>query len=345
MTDRELDLRDGCAQLSISVIMPVYNGAEFLRRSLEALACSTVKPSEVIVVDDCSTDNSIDVCRERGVRVLSTPRNSGPAVARNLAARVATGNVLLFVDADVLVKPETVGQMAALFEKRPEVSAVFGSYDDEPGEKNFLSQYKNLQHHYVHQISNPEAATFWSGLGAIRREVFLEFGGFDDKKFDTPSIEDIELGFRLRRSGHRIILDRSIQAKHLKKWGAASHMRTEIFSRALPWSKLILETNGMINDMNLRVRDRLSAIFVALIIVSVPFVPFFPALVPVILAFLVTIAYLNWGILRFFAAKRGIFFAVHAFFWQLLYFFYSGATFAFCWFSYTFTHAFAAKNE
>lgn len=329
----------------ISVIVPVYNGADLLRRCLDALACSTVEPLEIIVVDDCSTDDSYDVCLERKVRVLSTLQNSGPAVARNLGAQVAMGDVLLFVDADVLVKPETVGQMAARFEKHPEVSAVFGSYDDEPGEKNFLSQYKNLQHHYVHQISNPEAATFWSGLGAIRRGVFLELGGFDAEKFDTPSIEDIELGFRLRRSGHRIILDRTIQAKHLKKWGPVSHLRTEIFWRALPWSKLILETKGMINDMNLRVRDRVSAIFVALILVSMPFVLFFPALAPVILAFLVAIAYLNWGILRFFAAKRGIFFAVQAFFWQLLYFFYSGATFVVCWFSHTFVQTRADKKR
>ena len=339
MSEREVDLKDilqVSSQPLISVIVPVYNGAEFLRRCLEALARSTVQPLEVIVVDDCSTDSSMDVCLERKVQVLSTSQNSGPAVARNLAARVAMGDVLLFVDADVLVKPETVGQMVTRFENHPEITAVFGSYDDEPGEKNFLSQYKNLQHHYVHQISNPEAATFWSGLGAIRRGVFLELGGFDDKKFDTPSIEDIELGFRLRRSGHRIILDRTIQAKHLKKWSPVSHLRTEIFWRALPWSKLILETKGMINDMNLRVRDRVSAIFVALIIVLTPFVLFFPALVPLILAFLVGIAYLNWGILRFFAAKRGIFFAVKAFFWQLLYFFYSGATFVVCWLSYTF---------
>ena len=332
-------------QPSISVIVPVYNGVEFLRRCLDALGCSTVEPLEIIVVDDCSTDNSIDVCREKGVRVLSTPQNSGPAVARNLGAQVAMGDVLLFVDADVLVKPETVGQMAARFEKHPEVSAVFGSYDDEPGEKNFLSQYKNLQHHYVHQVSNPEAATFWSGLGAIRRDVFLHLGGFDDKKFDTPSIEDIELGFRLRRSGHRIMLDRSIQAKHLKKWAPLSHLRTEIFWRALPWSKLILETKGMINDMNLRVRDRVSAMLVALILVSMPFVLFYPALLSVILAVLLAIAYLNWGILSFFAAKRGIFFAVQAFFWQLLYFFYSGATFVVCWFSYTFLQTHANKQR
>lgn len=316
---------------SISVIVPVYNGASFLDRCLDALFDSTLKPSEVIVVDDCSTDDSADICRRKGVTVISTAKNSGPAVARNLAAGIATGEILLFVDADVVVKPDTVARVAERFANDPEISALFGSYDDEPGEPNFLSQYKNLQHHYVHQISSPEASTFWSGLGAIRRNVFVEFGGFDEKKFATPSIEDIELGFRLRRSGHKIRLDREIQAKHLKKWGAASHFRTEIVSRAIPWSKLILESQGLVNDMNLKTKDRMSAVFLALALCSVPLVFLSPALAVLPLLSLTAIAGLNWGILSFFRAKKGLWFAIRAFPLLVFYFLYSGATFAACW--------------
>lgn len=316
---------------TISVIVPVYNGGAFLHRCLDALDRSTVKPLEVIVVDDCSTDDSAKICRQKGVKVISTAKNSGPAVARNLAARIATGEILLFVDADVVVKADTVAQVGERFRSRPEISALFGSYDDEPGEPNFLSQYKNLQHHYVHQASSPEASTFWSGLGAIRRDVFVEFGGFDEKKFDTPSIEDIELGFRLRRSGHKILLDREIQGKHLKKWGAVSHLRTEILSRAIPWSKLILEGQGLVNDMNLKKKDRLSSGLVAFILIVLPFVFWIPSLLPLIILILVGIALLNWKILSFFARKKGVAFAVLTFPWQLLYFFYGGLTFASCY--------------
>lgn len=330
---------------SISVIVPVYNGSPFLHRCLDALAGSTLKPFEVIVADDCSTDDSADICREKGVTVISTAKNSGPAVARNLAAGNATGEILLFVDADVVVKPDTIARIAERFRSNAEISALFGSYDDDPAEQNFLSQYKNLQHHYVHQISNPEASTFWSGLGAIRRKVFVEHGGFDEKKFSTPSIEDIELGFRLRRSGHKILLDREIQAKHLKRWGAASHFRTEIVSRAIPWSKLILESKGLVNDMNLKTRDRLSAVFAALILGCLPFILLWPALalLPVLLS--VAIAFLNRGILSFFAAKRGLWFAIRTFPLLFFYFLYSGTTFIACWFRYSLPNAPAGRRR
>ena len=154
----------------ISVIVPVYNGAKFLNRCLGALFASDYSAFEVIVVDDGSTDDSSAICREKGAVVLSMPRQSGPSAARNFGVKEAKGEILLFVDADVVVKSDTIAKVAASFELHPEISALFGSYDDEPGEKNFLSQYKNLQHHFVHQNSNSEAATFWAGLGAIREK-------------------------------------------------------------------------------------------------------------------------------------------------------------------------------
>ena len=318
----------------ISVVVPVYNGRDFLRQCLNGIFASVYRSFEVIVVDDCSTDSGAEIAKKKGVSVITTPARSGPALARNLAANVAVGEVLIFIDADVVVKPDTLGQIAEHFQSRPDLSALFGSYDDEPAERNFLSQYKNLQHHFVHQNSSPTASTFWSGLGAIRRAVFIEFGGFDCKKFARPSIEDIDLGFRLHREGHQILLDRSIQAKHLKKWDISSHLKTEIFRRALPWSQLIIENNGLINDMNLKTADRTSALLVALSLIVAPLVPWFPALLLIPIACLVAIAFLNRQILSFFARKRGIPFAALTFPWQIFYYFYSGTTFALSWLFY-----------
>lgn len=331
--------------LFISVIIPVYNGRKFLTRCLDAVRASSYRSFELIVVDDRSTDESADISRSKGAVVLSTDTRSGPAAARNLAAETAKGEILMFIDADVVVKPETIGRIAERFETSPEVTALFGSYDDEPAEKNFLSQYKNLQHHFVHQNSNPEASTFWSGLGAIRRDVFIANGGFDCKKFSVPSIEDIDLGFRLRRSGHRILLDADIQAKHLKKWEVWSHLRTEIFYRALPWSRLIVENAGMINDMNLKKADRLSAALVAISLFLVPLAVWRPVLVLAIAASLAAVVFLNRKILVFFARKRGVPFALMTIPWQIFYFFYSGATFAACWCWFTLFQALGLRKR
>ncbi len=329
----------------ITVVIPVYNGSKFLDQCLDAIFTSSYRSFEVIVVDDCSTDDSAEISSGKGARVLTTARQSGPAAARNLAAETARGEILMFVDADVVVKPDTLGKVVDRFEQRPEISALFGSYDDEPAEKNFLSQYKNLQHHFVHQNSSSKASTFWSGLGAMWRDVFLEHGGFDCKKFAVPSIEDIDLGFRLRRAGHQILLDRDIQAKHLKKWQIVSHLRTEIFCRALPWSRLILENQGMINDMNLKTADRLSAIMVGCSLVLLPFVIWRPVFVLGIIGCLAAIVFLNRNILLFFVRKRGVLFAALTFPWQLLYFFYSGATFAGYWFWHNLLHNFGPRRR
>lgn len=319
----------------ISVIVPVYNGGKFLPACLDAIAASDYSPLEIIVVDDGSTDDSAKISRAKGAVVLSTVRRqSGPAAARNLAADKTRGDILLFVDADVVVKPDTIAKVAAVFQNRPEISALFGSYDDAPGESNFLSQYRNLLHHFIHQTSNPEASTFWAGLGAVRREVFTAVGGFDCERFAIPSIEDIELGARLRSAGHKILLDREIQGKHLKKWEAVSMVRTDVFCRAVPWSKLILTSQGLINDMNLKTADRLSAMLVGLCVALFPIVFWKPILLILLVAFLLILLFLNRKIFRFFVEKKGLLFAAMAFPWQLFYFFYSGVTFVVCWFRY-----------
>lgn len=241
----------------ISVIIPSHNAAQHLPECLRCLAESSIAPLEVIVVDDCSTDGSRQIAGEFGAKVLSTERRSGPAAARNLGARNARGRILFFLDADVCVHPDTIERVAEAFARDPSLDAVIGSYDDSPGCQDFLSQYKNLMHSFVHQTANHEAGTFWSGCGAIRKDVFLDFGGFDES-YDRPAIEDIELGYRLRSGGRRILLDRDIQVKHLKRWTFWGLVKTDILCRGVPWTELILRDRHMPNDLNVHLSQRVS---------------------------------------------------------------------------------------
>ena len=245
--------------MRISVVVPVRNDPAHLRACLRSLQASTFRDYEVVVMDDASSDESGALAREMGARVLRLERQSGPAAARNLGAEAAGGEVVLFVDADVCVHPETVAGVAAAFEQDPGIAALFGSYDREPGEKNLLSQYKNLFHHFVHQQAAPEAATFWAGCGAIRRAIFLEMGGFDTG-YGRPCIEDIELGARLRRAGHRIVLRHEIQVTHLKRWTLWGMIRSDVWDRGVPWTELILRERNLPDDLNLKTGQRLSAL-------------------------------------------------------------------------------------
>jgi glycosyltransferase involved in cell wall biosynthesis len=246
--------------MTISVIIPVLNGSKFIRECLEGVFSSEYHDYECIIVDDGSTDGTQDIACEYDItlkQLVNGPH--GPAYARNQGAELATGDILFFVDADVVVKPDTLSKIAASFENHPTYVAVFGSYDESPDEGGFISQYKNLFHHYVHQQANEDGGTFWSGCGAVRREIFLVMGGFDHKRFPKPSIEDIDLGIRLRENGHKIRLDKSIQVKHLKRWTLIGLILTDVMDRAIPWTTLILQSKKLPNDLNLKMPQRLSA--------------------------------------------------------------------------------------
>ncbi|HVF49490.1 MAG TPA: glycosyltransferase family 2 protein [Pyrinomonadaceae bacterium] len=315
----------------ISVVVPVYNGGVQLEQCLAALLASDFRAREIIVADDASTDASAATARSLGVAVVSLAARSGPAAARNHGARRARGEVLLFIDADVVVRRDTLARVAATFRARPDIAAVFGSYDDAPEAANFVSQYKNLLHHHVHQQASAEAATFWAGCGAVRRAAFERAGGFDAVKYARPSIEDIELGYRLRRGGGKIILDRELQVKHLKRWTLAVLLRTDIHARALPWTRLILEQGALINDLNLRVAQRVCAALTGTALVLLALSYFNALLAAFSLVALAIVALINLPLLRFFARRRGAWFAARAFGLQLLYYFYSGTVFALCY--------------
>ena len=241
----------------VSVIIPVYNGADHFDRCLAALSLSGGAPLECIVVDDGSTDDSARIAARYGATVLSTQGRCGPAKARNIGAAAARGSLLLFIDSDVTVYPDTLSKIVAEFDADPELDAVMGSYDEEPSEPNFMSQYRNLMHSFVHQHSNRNATTFWAGCGAIRRSVFLEFGGFDEK-YRAAAIEDIELGYRMSAAGRKLILSADIKVKHLKRWSLRSMVKTDFFHRALPWSELAIRSGSIPNDLNLRMSQRIS---------------------------------------------------------------------------------------
>lgn len=312
----------------VSVIIPVFNGGESLRQCLHALQQTIYEPWECIVVDDGSTDNSVAVARQFGARVISTaPRRSGPARARNLGAHAARGDLLFFVDADVGVTPGAMGHAVATLQADPELAACFGSYDNNPTARNFLSQYRNLLHHYVHQNSNPDASTFWSGCGMIRRDVFLQANGFDTVMFDRPSIEDIELGYRLRAAGHPIRLEKLLQVQHMKRWTAVSILITDVRDRALPWTRLIVRAGTLPNDLNLQTTQRLSTLltFAAAAALGGGFF-WRPAwlLLPLLLAALYR---LNAAFYQFLRTQRGAWFMLRALPWHWVYFFYSGITF------------------
>lgn len=316
------------ANLTVSVIIPVHNGGEKFRRCLVSLKEANPPPREIIVVLDGDTDASWQLAKKVGAEVFRFPTPGGPARARNFGAARAAGEILFFVDADVTIPRGAIGQVVTVFNRQPDLAALFGSYDDEPAETNFLSQYRNLLHHYVHQQGLEEASTFWGACGAIRRDVFLAIGGFDEG-YVLPSMEDIELGYRLRKAGYKIRLCKSLQVKHLKRWDAFSMLKVDFFQRALPWTDLILKERHCINDLNIGMSGRASVILTFILLSSLLFAFRFHQALVVAALMAVVLLMLNARLYRFLSKKRGIRFSLKAIPWHWLYFFYSGVAFAF----------------
>jgi len=314
-------------ELTVSVIVPVYNGGDSFRQCLAALGEADPAPDQIVVVADAATDGSAEYAEALALRVIRTSVRGGPAQARNLGAHEASGDILFFVDADVAIHPDSVGRLRILFEEEPNLAAAFGSYDDAPAAINFLSQYKNLFHHYVHQTACQEASTFFGACGAIRRDVFVELGGYD-KSYREPAIEDIELGYRLKQAGHSIRLCKALQVKHLKRWDVISLLKSDFFHRALPWTELILRDRRFINDLNLQLSSRASVVLVYGLLAFLLAAWYWP--VSIILAGIacLLLLVLNVDLYRFFLRKRGFRFTLMALPWHWFYYFYSGLAFA-----------------
>ena len=314
-------------------VVPVHDGGDDIERCLDALVAAGQSPDAVVVADDASRDGRAEraaaMYGTRYVRLDGGP--FGPARARNAgAALVPDADAYLFVDADVTVRSDVPDAFRALLDAEGDVAAAFGSYDDDPPAGGWISRYKNLLHHWMHQRGDAEACTFWSGCGVVRGTAFRRHGGFDEG-FGAASIEDVDLGLRLSDAGERVRLDPDIQCTHWKRWTLKSWLRTDILARALPWSRLLVARGeGVPDTLNLGAAERASAMLACLGLACAGLV-----LVPGARPFAATGAAacaagfcaLQWPLIRFFARRGGGAFAAAATLMHVAYFVYSSVVY------------------
>jgi glycosyltransferase involved in cell wall biosynthesis len=311
----------------LSIVIPVYNGGPVFERCLAAIQKADFHDWELVVVDDGSTDESARRAGQCGARLFHTPERRGPAAARNLGAQVARGEYLFFIDADCEVRPDTLTRIADRLHAQPELDALFGSYDAEPGASNFIAQYKNLFHHYVHQHGSEIASTFWTGCGVIRRSRFLALGGFDVQLYRRPAIEDIDLGYRLKQAGGEIRLAKEVQVRHLKAWTLLTLLKSDIFDRGIPWTRLILQNQIFTNDLNLQTHNRVSVVAVYGLLLALVIGFFQPQGFWVALGLAGLLLWLNRQLYQFFYARRGPVFTLGVVPMHWLYYLYNAISF------------------
>jgi len=197
--------------VSVSVIVPNYNYGETIGLCLAALRAQTHPPLEILVADDGSTDNSVQVAEAHGATVLRTGGRGGAAKVRNLGAAHARGEVLLFVDSDVAVPPDTIERVVAVLRAEPGVGALCGMYEPEPLVRDSLVQEcRALQAYYWRITSEGPVSFLFSAICGMRAEVFTEMGPFLE---GLPDNEEVEYGQRLSQR-YEIRLTSAIRGRH-----------------------------------------------------------------------------------------------------------------------------------
>lgn len=210
-----------------SVIIPARNAAADLAEGLAAIAAghSRLRPLEVIVVDDGSTDDTASVAKALGARLIRLA-GLGPAVARNAGAKAASGALLVFLDADCVPEDGCFEALMTPFAD-PRVAGTRGSYTSQ--QRRLLPRFVQLEmeEKQARLATSSEITLLDTVCAAYRRSVFLEEGGFDET-LPATSVEDAEFSFRLAAKGMRLIYAAEARVRHRHPERLASYLRRKI---------------------------------------------------------------------------------------------------------------------
>lgn len=221
----------------ISIVIPVYNASNTLKECLEAIYASDYSNYEVILADDCSTDNSLEIAANFSCKIIKLSQNSGAAAARNKGAKVAQGEIIFFIDSDIIITPDALSIINEDFES-PEISGVVGLLSAKLRFKNFASQYKNLWMHYTYKILPDFVGVSYTSITAFKKNIFLELGGFD-MCYKEANVEDTEFGQRFLTKNYKIYSDKRLDAEHIKHYTLSQVLKLD-FKRSYELTMMFL---------------------------------------------------------------------------------------------------------
>lgn len=288
----------------ISVIIPVYNGEKTLGALLDSLKRQQDVHCEIIVVDDESTDSSREVAISKGAKLLSTGGRRGPACARNIGARSAQGDVLLFLDADTLAPPHLLKHVNQRFEEDPSLTAIVGYYDKKPLNDGFFPRYKALLVNYWFKNASV-MESFETCCGAIRKDIFDKVGGFDES-YSNADVEDYEFGYRALEMGKILVDHRMIVRHHFPTFTRNS---MNYCRRSRLWMKLFLKRREFESTATTPT-EGVSRLLAVVFSLSLLLSPFLPLLLPFALVSFVLYLSLVGKFLLFLTREEGFSFAL-----------------------------------
>lgn len=300
----------------ISIVIPTYNSTRFMPGLLESIFKQAVDNMEVIIVDDCSKDDTVEIAKKYPVKVIQMEKNGGPARARNRGVREAGGDIIFFLDSDVLVLDGTVREVKDYFEKNPTANCVIGVCATEPLNKGFVPTYMAM-FEYIHLVNarDGKVSVFAPRCGAIKKELFQRVGGYDES-YKGADVEDFELARRIIKE-ESIFLNPKMLVRHQFVNNFKEAVRN-YFKRAVMWIHLFLKDRQLDNAGPTAPSNGIAAVCSFLSFFTLLLIPAVHAAgnIFLVLVIIFIISNLKWW--NFMRKEAGLLFAVRALFLNYL---------------------------
>ena len=297
----------------LSVVIAAYNREGTITRCLEAVRASIYKDYEIVVVDDGSWDKTADIAEKHADKVIRLIGNNGPAYARTKGIEASKGGIVVSIDSDILVKPDTLSKINDFLLAHPEFDALTGLLSKEHPNKNFFSQYKNLYMNYIFSKLPGEVTFLFGSICAFRRQAFQSY----DMDIGT---DDTALGQKLYRSGKRIAFLKDIEVMHLRRHNFSSFVKNDFFVPFM-WVKVFMRYGGLKQlgrggtGFAHSPKEQLASVAIAPAIFIMGLVWLFTGALMLPLAILIIMWWaLNYKFLSFLAGERGPLFGFLAIF-------------------------------
>lgn len=298
----------------ISIIIPNYNGAETIGKCLESVFSSNYKNFEVVVVDDSSTDSSVEIIKGFPCRLIGLDKNSGASRARNVGGQNSTGEVLFFIDSDCLLLKDTLALVNKAVEKYNKGNTIIGgTYTRIPYDDNFFSTFQSIFINYSETKNKGSPDYIATHAMIMNKQIFTDTGGFQNDFF-LPILEDVELSHRLRRAGYGLIIDPDILVKHIFNFSLFRSLKNAA-RKSLYWTIYSIKNRDLLTDSgtaSIELKTNvLSYIFIFLLIILYLLSKISVLLIAIPFIIGVNI-YLNRGLIKAFYDAKGLFFTLIA---------------------------------
>ena len=302
----------------ISVIIPNYNGARTIGKCLEAALASRHDNFEVIVVDDASQDNSVEIIAQYPCKLVRLAQHGGAALARNTGVRQGRGGILFFTDADCLLRDDTLALAVATLAAEGRDAIVGGSYTVAPYDRRFCSRFQSVFINFFETKRAPAADYIATHALAMDADIFRRYQGFVEDLM--PILEDVEFIHWLRRAGLRLVMNPALQVQHIFDYSLLRSLRNA-FVKTKYWTCYAIGNRDLLADSgtaSLELKLNVAAWTLnGLLLLGYlsSGAAGFLAPMPLVLAFNL---YVNRGLLRAFLRADGLGFAVAATLYYLL---------------------------